>query len=80
MQIEDLLISLSNITTDLLPDVLIVNGLNEYFSADKNSYLTEFQLSKIFSLLTETTEYLGRRKNATALLFVSPLLYMPGCF
>lgn len=68
--ITELLSSYCSVTTDLLPDVLVISGLNEYFKESVKP-VSEYQLSKIFSLLTETVEYIGRRKSSTILLFVS---------
>lgn len=67
--IENLLLSYCDFPVDLLPDVLVVNGLDEYFEP-KNCQL-QFYFSKALSLLSETTEYISRRKKTKCLLYVS---------
>jgi hypothetical protein len=66
--LEELLISFCRTPSELLPDVLIVNGLNEYKRG--NIPLSQFHYSSILSLLSETAEYIGRRKQTTILLYV----------
>jgi len=67
--IEDLLLSFCDFPNDLLPDVLIVNGLDEYFESKDNTI--QFCFARMLSLLSETVEYIGRRKNTKSLLYVS---------
>ena len=66
--LEELLIGLCKTPTELLPDVLVVNGLNEYKGG--NDPPSAFQFSNIVSLCSETAEYIGRRKQSTILLYV----------
>lgn len=54
--------------TELLPDVLVVNGLDEYSGG--RGTLLEYRYSKMLSLITETAEYIGRRKKSTIPLYV----------
>ncbi|EFX79553.1 hypothetical protein DAPPUDRAFT_304438 [Daphnia pulex] len=67
--LEELLIGFCTIPNELLPDVLVVNGLNEYKRG--KGPLSQFHYSSILSLLSETAEYIGRRKKTTIMLYVS---------
>jgi hypothetical protein len=66
--LEELLIGFCTIPNELLPDVLVVNGLNEYKRG--KGPLSQFHYSSILSLLSETAEYIGRRKKTTIMLYV----------
>lgn len=63
--LEELLTSFSNLSAEQLPDVIIVNGLNEYQES-----VNAFFFSKTFSMLLEATDYVGQKKQSTALLYV----------
>ena len=71
--VGELLISFCSTPTDLLPDVLVLNCLNDCYS-EGSPEPSENQLSKIISLATEATEYIGRRKQQTAILFVMQII------
>ena len=71
--IENLLLSYCDFPDDLLPDVLVINGLNEYF--ESKNCLIQYYFSKALSLLCETVEYISRRKKSKSLLYVSLVLY-----
>jgi hypothetical protein len=47
-----------------------VNGLNEYERGNKGPSLSQFHYASILSLISETAEYIGRRKQTTILLYV----------
>lgn len=72
-RLQDVLIGFCSVSNELLPDVLIISGLNELY--ESNQLISLVQLSKILSLLAETVEYIGRRKNAIIPLFVSKYLW-----
>ncbi|KAI9558752.1 hypothetical protein GHT06_015541 [Daphnia sinensis] len=67
--LSDLLISFCSTQNELLPDVLVVNNLNEYIRSKMSFPGTQY--ASILSLLSETVEYIGRRKQKTVLLYVS---------
>ncbi len=67
--LEELLIGFCTTPSELLPDVLVVNGLNEYERGNKGP-LSQFHYASILSLISETAEYIGRRKQTTILLYV----------
>ncbi|KAK4010163.1 Uncharacterized protein APZ42_016517 [Daphnia magna] len=67
--LSELLISFCSTQNELLPDVLVVNSLNEYKRS--KLLLSGTQYASILSLLSETVEYIGRRKQTTVLLYVS---------
>lgn len=77
--LEELLIGFCTIPNELLPDVLVVNGLNEYKRG--KGPLSQFHYSSILSLLSETAEYIGRRKKTTIMLYVyfKPSYYFQIC-
>ena len=72
--LEELLIGFCTIPNERLPDVLVVNGLNEYKRG--KGPLSQFHYSSILSLISETAEYIGRRKKTTIMLYV----YFKPCY
>lgn len=71
--LSELLIGFCMTPKELLPDVLVVNGLNEYKKG--KIPLPDTQYPGILSLLSETAEYIGRRKEATVFLYVTSQTY-----
>lgn len=72
--LSELLISFCSTQNELLPDVLVVNSLNEYKRS--KLLLSGTQYASILSLLSETVEYIGRRKQTTVLLYVTNLIIL----
>ena len=66
--LEDLLTGLCQVPNEQLPDVLIVNDINEFRCGKGPPSL--YQIGNILSLLTEASEYIGRRKRSRVLLYV----------